>query len=61
MEKQKEGFLSLGSIGDYDHPYITLQKDFEAKQIEVFGKMALDGLIYKGLNLFIGHQVVKQL
>ena len=50
VEKQKEGFLSLGSIGDYDHPYITLQKDFEAKQIEVFGKMALDGLIYKGLK-----------
>lgn len=46
----KEGFLSLGSIGDYDHPYITLQKAFEAKQIEVFGKMALDGLIYKGLK-----------
>ncbi len=50
VEKQKEGFLSLGSIGDYDHPYITLQKDFEAKQIEVFGKMALEGLIYKGLK-----------
>ena len=50
VEKQKEGFLSLGSIGDYDHPYITLQKAFEAKQIEVFGKMALDGLIYKGLK-----------
>lgn len=50
VEKQKKGFLSLGSVGDYDHPYITLQKEFEAKQIEVFGKMALDGLIYKGLK-----------
>ncbi|WP_304754943.1 isoleucine--tRNA ligase [Ileibacterium valens] len=47
---QKEGFLSLGSIGDYDHPYITLQPDFEAKQIEIFGKMASDGLIYQGLK-----------
>lgn len=50
VEKQKAGFLALGSIGDYDHPYITLQKAFESKQIEVFGKMALNGLIYKGLK-----------
>lgn len=47
---QKEGFLSLGSIGDYDHPYITLQPEFEARQIEIFGKMASDGLIYQGLK-----------
>lgn len=50
VERQKKGFLALGSIGDYDHPYITLQKTFEARQIEVFAKMALDGLIYKGLK-----------
>ena len=50
VERQKAGFLSLGSVGDYDHPYITLQKEFEARQIEIFGKMAMDGLIYKGLK-----------
>ncbi len=50
VERQKKGFLSLGSIGDYDHPYVTLHKTFEARQIEVFAKMALDGLIYKGLK-----------
>lgn len=50
VEKQKAGFLALGSIGDYDHPYITLTKDFEARQIEIFGKMAMEGLIYKGLK-----------
>ncbi len=50
VAKQKAGFLSLGSIGDYDHPYITLTKDFEAEQIKIFGKMAMDGLIYKGLK-----------
>lgn len=50
VERQKKGFLSLGCIGDYDHPYITLNKTFEARQIEVFAKMALDGLIYKGLK-----------
>ena len=50
VDRQKKGFLSLGSVGDYDHPYITLNKEFEARQIEIFGKMAMRGLIYKGLK-----------
>ncbi len=50
VERQKQGFLSLGSVGDYDHPYITLNKEYEARQIEIFGKMAMRGLIYKGLK-----------
>ncbi len=48
VDRQKAGFLSLGIVGDFDNPYITLNKEFEARQIEVFGKMAMDGLIYKG-------------
>lgn len=35
---------------DENRPYLTLQKQFEARQIEVFAKMALDGHIYKGLK-----------
>ena len=35
---------------DNNRPYLTLQNQFEAKQIEVFAKMALDGHIYKGLK-----------
>ena len=50
VERQKAGFLSLGVVGDFDHPYITLQKEFEAHQIEIFGNMAMNGLIYKGLK-----------
>ena len=38
----------MGTLADYDHPYLTLQPEFEANQIDVFAKMALDGLIYKG-------------
>ncbi|MBR3311083.1 MAG: isoleucine--tRNA ligase [Solobacterium sp.] len=40
----------LGQIADYEHPYITLQKGFEARQIRAFEKMALDGLIFQGLK-----------
>ena len=50
VEKQKVDFLRLGSVGDYDHPYITLQKEFETEQIKIFADMAMKGLIYKGLK-----------
>jgi len=50
VERQKEQFKRLGILGDWDNPYITLQKDYEAEQIKVFGKMATKGLIYKGLK-----------
>ncbi len=40
----------LGVLGDFDHPYLTLLHDFEAEQINVFGAMALKGLIFKGLK-----------
>ena len=45
---QKEEFQRLGVWGDWDNPYLTLHKEYEAKQIEIFGEMALKGFIYKG-------------
>ncbi|MHB8124293.1 MAG: isoleucine--tRNA ligase [Desulfitobacteriaceae bacterium] len=47
---QREQFKRLGIRGDWDHPYLTLQKDYEAAQIGVFGEMAKKGYIYKGLK-----------
>jgi isoleucyl-tRNA synthetase len=44
---QKEQFKRLGVRGDWDHPYLTLNKEFEAEQILVFGVMAKKGYIYK--------------
>ncbi|MBQ1899957.1 MAG: isoleucine--tRNA ligase, partial [Erysipelotrichaceae bacterium] len=35
---------------DFDNPYITLHKSFEADQIRSFGKMACRGLIFQGLK-----------
>lgn len=40
----------LGQVADYSHPYITLNREFEARQIRAFEKMALDGLIFQGLK-----------
>ncbi|WP_343253187.1 isoleucine--tRNA ligase [Ligaoa zhengdingensis] len=50
VDLQKQSFQRLGSLGDYDHPYLTLQPELEAKQIEIFGEMAKKGYIYKGLK-----------
>ncbi len=50
VEIQKEEFKRLGVLGDFDNPYLTLKPEFEAKQVQVFGKMAKKGYIYKGLK-----------
>ena len=43
VERQKKGFARLGVLGDFEHPYITLQPEFERDQIKVFAKMAEKG------------------
>ena len=50
VNKQMEQLIRMGTFADYKHPYLTLQHEFEARQIEVFAKMAMDGLIFKGLK-----------
>lgn len=50
IENQRKQFKQLGVRGDWDNPYITLTKDYEAAQIKVFGEMAKKGYIYKGLK-----------
>ncbi|MFZ5944107.1 MAG: isoleucine--tRNA ligase [Bacillota bacterium] len=47
---QREQFKRLGVRGDWENPYLTLDKEFEAEQIGVFGEMAKKGFIYKGLK-----------
>lgn len=48
IQKQMTDFKRLGVMADWDHPYITLQHDFEAQEIRVFGEMYKKGYIYKG-------------
>lgn len=50
VDIQREDFKKLNVIGDWDNPYITLKPEYEAKQIEIFAKMAKKGLIFKGLK-----------
>lgn len=50
VDSQRAEFKRLGVLGDFDDPYLTLKPAFEARQIEVFGKMVEKGYIYKGLK-----------
>ena len=50
LDDQRTQFKRLGGIGEWDNPYITLTRDFEAKQIEIFSEMASKGFIYKGMK-----------
>ncbi len=50
VEEQKAGFKRFGIWGDWDNPYLTLNPEYEAAQIGVFGEMALKGYIYRGLK-----------
>ena len=50
IAQQMETEKRLGQIADYEHPYITLKKEFEARQIQSFASMALKGMIFQGLK-----------
>ncbi len=50
VSRQREQFKRLGVIGDWEHPYLTMDPAFEAKEVRVFGKMYEKGYIYKGLK-----------
>ncbi len=50
VAKQMDGFKRLEVLGDWEHPYITYQKEFEASQIRVFAEMVKKGLIFKGMK-----------
>ena len=50
IDRQRDGFKRYGVWGDWDAPYMTLQPEYEAAQIAVFGEMYLKGYIYRGLK-----------
>ena len=50
MDVQSEGFQRMGVIGDWEHPYCTMNPGFEAEEVKVFGEMYKKGYIYKGLK-----------
>ena len=50
IDVQMAGFKRMGVIGDWEHPYKTMDPAFEAEEVKVFGEMYKKGVIYKGLK-----------
>ncbi|MBR2131187.1 MAG: isoleucine--tRNA ligase [Oscillospiraceae bacterium] len=50
IDIQRDGFKRLGALGDWEHPYMTMDPGFEAEEVKVFGEMYKKGYIYKGLK-----------
>jgi isoleucyl-tRNA synthetase len=48
VKRQADQFKRLGVLGDFDNPYLTLNPEYEATNIEVFARLYEKGLIYRG-------------
>ena len=44
IQKQMGGFKRLGVVGDWEKPYRTMDKHFEAQEVKVFGRMFDKGI-----------------
>ena len=50
VDLQRNSFIRLGVLGDWENPYLTMDPKFESQEIRVFGEMFKRGYIYKGLK-----------
>ena len=50
LKSQRESFKRWGCLGDWENPYITMDKEYEADQIKVFYEMYKRGCIYRGFK-----------
>ena len=48
VDKQREDFIRLGVIGDWDHPYLTMDFAFEANIIRALGRVISNGYVMRG-------------
>ena len=50
VERQKKDFIRLGVLGDWDHPYVTMDHQTEADEIRALGTILARGYLYRGLK-----------
>ncbi len=50
LKGQESEFKRLGVLGNWEHPYLTIDGEYEAEQVRVFGEMYKKGYIEKGLK-----------
>lgn len=50
VETNRRQFKSLGCIGQWEEPYLTVNPSYEAAVIETFGKLVAGGYVYRELR-----------
>ena len=48
IEVQRVQFKRLGVLGDWEHPYLTLNKQYEADELRLFADIVEKGFVYRG-------------
>ncbi|MEY2427839.1 MAG: isoleucyl-tRNA synthetase, partial [Verrucomicrobiota bacterium] len=48
IDVQRTQFKRLGILGDWDHPYLTLNKEYEADELRLFADIVEQGFVYRG-------------
>ena len=48
IDLQRTQFKRLGVLGDWDHPYLTLNKEYEADELRLFADIVAKGFVYRG-------------
>ena len=48
IDIQRTQFKRLGILGDWDNPYLTLNKEYEADELRLFADIVEQGFVYRG-------------
>ncbi|MBL9136335.1 MAG: isoleucine--tRNA ligase [Verrucomicrobiales bacterium] len=48
IDLQREQFKRLGVLGDWEHPYLTMQREYEAEELRLFARIVERGFVYRG-------------
>src|SRR5215467_9265707 len=48
IDIQREQFKRLAVLGDWENPYLTLNKEYEAEELRLFASIVEQGFVYRG-------------
>ena len=48
IDLQRTQFKRLGVFGDWENPYLTLNKEYEADELRLFADLVAQGFVYRG-------------
>jgi isoleucyl-tRNA synthetase len=48
IDLQRTQFKRLGILGDWENPYLTLNKEYEADELRLFADIVAKGFVYRG-------------